>query len=193
MGESSRNALSPQELLELLRSSEHSRVVDTHSSALSAEQLDALLDRSRTPGDLSSHRDLFKVGHFPFPYPAVLFIFPSLSLGAVLRRFSVGARSASSKLWHNCTLRRSNPWRLLVCASRRPPCRYRSAAAVWVHVAPSGRRRSALEPRQLGGLIPVMPNCRHDVLRGLTSCTRLAPLRWLCTTELACLDKNLRE
>ncbi|EEC00198.1 helicase, putative, partial [Ixodes scapularis] len=61
VGESSRNALSPQELLELLRSSEHSRVVDTHSSALSAEQLDALLDRSRAPGNLSSHRDLFKV------------------------------------------------------------------------------------------------------------------------------------
>lgn len=61
VGESSRNALSPQELLELLRSSEHSRVVDTHSSALSAAQLDALLDRSRAPGDLASHQDLFKV------------------------------------------------------------------------------------------------------------------------------------
>lgn len=78
MGESSRNALSPQELLELLRSSEHSRVVDTHSSALSAAQLDALLDRSRAPGDLASHQDLFKVGHFAFSYPAVLFIVPSL-------------------------------------------------------------------------------------------------------------------
>ncbi|CAN8003328.1 unnamed protein product, partial [Ixodes hexagonus] len=64
VGESSKaggNILSPQELLELLRSSEHSRIVDTESSVLSAEELDALLDRTKSGNDLSSHQDLFKV------------------------------------------------------------------------------------------------------------------------------------
>lgn len=61
VGESgSGSGLSPQELLELLRCNEHS-IVNTESSVLSAAQLDALLDRTRSGSDLSPHEDIFKV------------------------------------------------------------------------------------------------------------------------------------
>lgn len=55
--------LSPQELLELLRSSDHSRVVDVAgSSVISDQELDALLDRSGLHHSTSGS-DLFRVSN----------------------------------------------------------------------------------------------------------------------------------
>lgn len=55
-------SLSPQELLDLLHSSDHSAVIDAGSSVLSKAELDALLDRTRLATDRSSAANrLFEV------------------------------------------------------------------------------------------------------------------------------------